>query len=239
MPSIVWGRDPQEAYDNPYEYGAQEQFQREVDVLLAALATELNKSTLRFHRDDESLDKATWMLSHDLVDALVEIGHLIVEKRHRVAGRLFRDCVETMDFLQVLHSRNDRAKAALVSWYQNRTFPHSEARKLIESSVGKEAAQRRRAIYEQLSKFTHRTYRALNASYSLGRDDLLVHDSYSKTKLLVLPQVLSSYLAVQADLTVQATEVLESVGALPADTIRAAWATALETHTVPRRFAMR
>jgi len=25
MPSLVWGRSPQEAYDNPYEYEAQEQ----------------------------------------------------------------------------------------------------------------------------------------------------------------------------------------------------------------------
>jgi len=31
MPSIVWGRHPQEAFDNPYEYAAQEQFTREVE----------------------------------------------------------------------------------------------------------------------------------------------------------------------------------------------------------------
>ncbi len=29
MTSFIWGRSPQEAYENPYEYEAQEQFSRE------------------------------------------------------------------------------------------------------------------------------------------------------------------------------------------------------------------
>ena len=29
MPSLIWNRDPQEAYSNPYEYPAQEQFIKE------------------------------------------------------------------------------------------------------------------------------------------------------------------------------------------------------------------
>lgn len=37
MPSQVWGRDPQEAYREPYEYAVQDQFVREARSLFAAL----------------------------------------------------------------------------------------------------------------------------------------------------------------------------------------------------------
>jgi hypothetical protein len=39
VPGIVWGRHSQEAYDNPYEYAAQEQFLRESMALLRDLCT--------------------------------------------------------------------------------------------------------------------------------------------------------------------------------------------------------
>src|SRR5262245_37630373 len=110
MASIVWGRHPQEAHDNPYEYEAQEQFVREAKELLTQLQTKLDGFTMAFHRDDRTLKKATWMLALDLIDALLESVQLFEEKRHRIAFRLFRDVVETMDLLRVLHSGNPRAE---------------------------------------------------------------------------------------------------------------------------------
>jgi hypothetical protein len=38
MPSIAWGRQPNEARTNPYEYEAQDQFVREAKALLAEWA---------------------------------------------------------------------------------------------------------------------------------------------------------------------------------------------------------
>jgi len=178
------------------------------------------------------------MLAHDLVDALREISRLITEKRQRVAGRVFRDCLETIDLLAVLHSNTAKASSTLSAWYKNDIVPHRECRQLLESLEGPIAAEQRRKYYVELSRFTHRTYRALNESYSLGRDDLLVHDSYSKTGMLVLPQVISAYLAILADLVVQAADALCQSGAVPADTINAAWKHALEEEAVPRRFAV-
>lgn len=127
MPSIVWGRHPQEAYENPYEYDAQAQFLREVNTLLSDLKAHLNRSTLSYHRDERSLEKATWMLAHDLIDALAEAAKLIEERRHRIAARLFRDCVETIDLLAVLHSRTQNGANALASWYVQ---PHHSASRL-------------------------------------------------------------------------------------------------------------
>lgn len=72
MASIVWGRHPQEAYDNPYEYEAQAQFVREAIELLTQFQLKLDRFTMAFHRDDQTLEKATWMLAIDLIDALFE-----------------------------------------------------------------------------------------------------------------------------------------------------------------------
>jgi len=236
MASIVWGRHPQEAHDNPYEYEAQEQFVREAKDLLTQLQLKLDRFTMAFHQNDRTLEKATWMLALDLIDALLESIQLFEERRHRIAFRLFRDVVETIDLLQVLHSNTPRAEKALRLWYEDETIPHAESRRHIEETEGTEAAFKRRDDYVQLSKFTHRTYRALLKSFSLGRDDKLVHDSHSMS-LLVLPETIASGLAVLGDLIIQATECLKQCGPLDPEEVANAWLVAIELHTVPRRFA--
>jgi hypothetical protein len=236
VPSIVWGRHPQEAHDNPYEYEAQEQFVREARSLLADLLLRLDGFTMHFHRDEKSLEKATWMLALDLTDSLLESTILFTEKRHRIAFRLFRDAVETMDLLRVLHSGNERATRALRLWYANKSIPHSESRKHLEETVGADAALQRREYYEDLSKFTHRTYRALLKSYSLGRGNMMVHDSHSMA-MLVLPQTIASGLAVLSDLVIDASDCLSKYGPLDRDEVHFAWKASLELHTIPRRFS--
>ena len=210
---------------------------REAKLLLDDFNIRLDQRTLHHHRDDQSLEKATWMLSLDLVDSLLECLELLREKRHRPASRLFRDAVETMDFLKVIHSNTQRGRLALEQWYQNRTIRHSEYRAHLREIKGEEAGKARKAYYEELSKFTHRSYRALLHSFSLGRDNLLVHDSHSRG-LLVLPQTIAAYLAILADLIIQASDCLKDTKAIPPDGIDVAWVTSLEAKTVPRRFAI-
>jgi hypothetical protein len=236
MTSIVWGRHPQEAYDNPYEYEAQDQFVREARELLEQLRVALDHFTMEHHKDDRSLEKATWMLAVDLSDALLESIQLLEEKRHRIAFRLFRDVVETIDLLQVLHSKTPAAQKALLRWYENDTIPHRDSRKNIEEQQGKDAALKRKEYYAELSKFTHRTYRALLQSYSLGRDDMLVHDSLSM-RMLVLPETIASGLAVLADLILEALECLNQCGVLTQVQVANAWLVAIELHVVPRRYS--
>lgn len=235
MASIVWGRHPQEAYDNPYEYEAQDQFIREAKQLLSELQLRLDCFVMQFHTDDRTLEKASWMLSVDLIDSLLESVQLLAEKRHRVAFRLFRDAVETIDLLNVLHSNNSRAQKTLSLWYENETIPHKESRMHIEEQRGTDAAFKRRDYYAQLSKFTHRTYGALQKSYSLGMDNMLVHDSHSM-RMLVLPQTISSGLAILADLIIQASDTLVQSGILIEGMVKYAWLVSLEINSAPRRF---
>lgn len=238
MPSIVWGRHPQEAYDNPYEHDAQRQFLRECEAMLRELISRLRPHTLKYHRDEQSLSKATWLITMDLLASLLDCVTLLGETRHRPVARVFRDAVEAIDVMRFLHSGSAKAASALRKWYGNETISHGEVRKLIEQLDGAEAANQRRVFYQELSKFTHRTYRALLHSVSLGRDDLLVHDSHGSGHL-VLPQTIAAYMAVLADITVQASGSVSSTGLLSVDEVVEAWGVALESHTVPRRFAMR
>lgn len=239
MPSLVWGRHPEEAYKNPYEYEVQEQFVREASATLNKLNILLDKYIMKFHIDDLSLEKATWMLSLDLVDSLSESLKLLKETRHRVAFRLFRDAVETIDLLKVLHARNEQSFRFLSQWYENNTPRHVESRKFIQESLGKEAATLRENYYKEISKFTHRTYSALLKSFSLGQENMMVHDSYAKSGLLVLPHTIASGYAVLADLIIQAIEVFSQSCILNSDEVKSSFQSSLETNTIPRRFLAR
>ncbi|WP_333989333.1 hypothetical protein [Pseudomonas sp. S3(2024)] len=238
MPSIVWGRHPQEAYDNPYEHEAQRQFLRECDALLREIIRRLRPHTLKYHRDEQSLQKATWLITMDLLASLLDCVELLKDTRHRPVARVFRDAVEAIDVMRFLHAGSPKAESALKKWYRNDTISHGEIRKLIEELDGVEAATHRRVFYQELSKFTHRTYRALLHSVSLGRDDLMVHDSHGSGHL-VLPQTIAAYMAVLGDITIQASGSVSFTGLLASDEVVEAWSAALEIHTVPRRFAMR
>jgi hypothetical protein len=72
MPSQVWGRDPAEAFEEPYEYGMQEQFAREAETLFAGLYRLLNSERHRYSLEDRSREKAVWMLAMDALDSLRE-----------------------------------------------------------------------------------------------------------------------------------------------------------------------
>lgn len=179
------------------------------------------------------------MLSLDLVDSLSESLKLPIETRHRVDFRLFRDAVETIDLLKVLHSRNEQSFRFLSQWYENNTPRHVESRKFIQESLGKEAATLRENYYKEISKFTHRTYSALLKSFSLGQDKLMVHDLYAKSRLLVLPHTIASGYAVLADLIIQAIEVFSQSCILNSDEVKSSFQPSLETNTIPRRFLAR
>lgn len=49
MTSFIWGRPPQEAYENPYEYEAQEQFSREASVVTSELFAYLMKRNGKYN----------------------------------------------------------------------------------------------------------------------------------------------------------------------------------------------
>jgi hypothetical protein len=236
MPSFVWYRHPEEAYQNPYEYDAQAQFSREAHVLLEKLYDGLNSYLMKFGAAEESLEKAVWMLQIDALDALRDALELLDNKRHRPAGRLFRDVVETMDLAAYFCSATPESKSSLAKWYKNEIIPHRVYREFLKKTVDEKQAVERRDYYDDLSKFTHRSYRALLKSYSVRRDDRLVYDGSSRSGHRILPQTIAAYYAIIGDLILQLSKELVRGGLLTNDFVDRSWKECAEPETVPRRF---
>lgn len=124
MPSLVWGRDPQEAFEEPYEYGIQEQFLREARGLLHHLYEAFNAEIHTHTIQERSSDKAVWLLALDSLDSLRSAVDCIERKEHRLTGRLFRDVTETMDLAAYFFAATDNAVADLEKWYNDEIVPH-------------------------------------------------------------------------------------------------------------------
>lgn len=239
MPSLVWGRSPQEAYENPYEYAAQEQFVREANTLLWHLNKGLQKYSMKFHLNDNSATKAIWMLQLDALDSLRDALEALENKKHRVAVKLFRDVVETLDLAAFFHSGTPTSAHRLQKWYEDKVISNSEYRDFVSKTEGEEAANAKRDYYKTLSRFTHRTYSALLNGYGRGRGDMIWHDGYSDSGMLVPPQTISAYLAVLADLIIEFWSETVKRNLLTSQEVYNALEVSLETETVPRRFVPR
>lgn len=62
MPSFVWERDTEDAWNEPYEYEGQAQFLREATQIVSFLKNHYSKKNMYFDRDEESLEKAVWLI---------------------------------------------------------------------------------------------------------------------------------------------------------------------------------
>lgn len=237
MPSFVWDREPSEAYSEPYEYGGQEQFAREAAAVLQELKKHYAQHDRVFVRDEESARKAVWMLQVDALGALTDSLELINDKRHRLASRLFRDVVETMDASFYFFHGGVKAHANLAKWYKNEVISHRVFRDFIKLHHGDEQFERLRAVYSDFSKYTHRTYRALLMSYILAAEEKIAYDGFRRIDTgYVLPHVVSFSYAVIAMLIKRFVEFATATEQLSVAQAKELWAKCLEPETVPRRF---
>jgi hypothetical protein len=246
MSSFVWKSDPQEAFEEPYEYEAQEQFYREASNLLRNLYSRLSSESHEFHRDERSAKKAIWLLQMDALDSLFDCLDALQSKRHRVAGKLFRDIEETLDLAALFSSSSQKSNALIEKWFNDEVIPNREYRDYVKKVSGDEIAGKKAKHYANLSKFTHRTYHAILDGYSLGRNNRLVHDRVALkygTKLepgtetfMVMPSTISAYCAVLASEILFFCEELYQRGNLPHEDVISAMNESMEEHSVPRRF---
>jgi len=236
MPSFVWEREPSEAYDEPYEYGGQDQFAREANSVLEELKLHYAKLNHTFSRDDKSAEKAIWLLQVDSLWALSDGLELLNEKRHRLVARLFRDVVETLDASLYFSLAGSKSLGKLNKWYENEVIPHRVFREFIKQHHGDEKFENLRSVYTNFSKYTHRTYRALLMSYMLGKDDNLAYDSFRTDAGYALPQVISFSYAVIAMLINRFMEFAIITNQITQAEVENIWSSCLESDTVPRRF---
>lgn len=239
MPSLVWERDLQEAYDNPYEYEVQDQFVRESEKLLTEMNKNYQKYNMKFHRDDKSINKAVWMLQLDALDSLKDSLSSLKSKKHRIAGKLFRDVMETLDLAAYFHSNTIESNKQLKKWYNDDIIPHRIYRDFIRKNEGQNQAKLKSESYSLFSKFTHRSYKILLYGYGLGGGDMIWHDGYADNNLLVLPQTISMYFTILAKLILKQLDESILRGLFSEADIGPVIKNSLETDTVPRRFMPR
>jgi len=247
MPSIVWERDPQEAYEEPYEYSAQEQFAREATALLRQLYLALNVDRHRYTSQDRSAAKAMWLLAMDALDSLRESLAALQRKEHRVAGKLFRDVMESMDLAAYFSEHQAKNQEALARWYENEYVAHREYRDRFRQLHGEPAAKALAAHYHRLSRFTHRSYSVILEGYTVGGESRLVHDRTDETYgprdnstlMLVPPQTIAAYYAALSSFILEYAEELIFFDLADSERVRTAFETSLEAETVPRRFTPR
>lgn len=236
MPSFVWNRRIDEAYSEPYEYGGQEQFSREARLVLKHLKEHYSKRNRTYTRDEKSTEKAVWMLQVDGLEALSDALVMTNEKKHRIASRIFRDAVETVDMSAYFFFGGKEVQKDLTKWYKNEVIPHQRFRHFIKKSHGNEKAKNLTSLYYDLSKYTHRTYKAISKSYILGKHDLLVYDGFRESNTLVLPHIISFCYAFTAVLIKRFIDIAEGTKQIEKDAIERIWRESLEKETVSRRF---
>ena len=236
MPSFVWDRDTGDAWDEPYEYDGQAQFNREAKNVLSSLKEHYSKKDMSFGRDEESLEKAVWLIQVDALEALIDALNLTEEKKHRIAARLFRDTVETMDLSAYFFLSGEKGSPHLRKWYKNQVIPHRIFREFIREYECKDKAKKLGGLYSDLSKYTHRTYNVLTKSYILARDNKISYDGFSDGDFRVLPHVISFSYAAIAALIKRFVDVAVSTQELQKTEAEEMWGECLEKETVPRRF---
>jgi hypothetical protein len=236
MPSFVWDRSTEDAWNEPYEYEGQEQFHREACKVLSSIKSHYAEKDMCFDRDEQSLDKAIWLIQIDALEALVDALKLTEEKRHRIASRLFRDAVETMDISAYFYLAGDSAKKDLGKWYDNEVIPHRVFREFIKKFECQDKAKNLSSLYSDLSKYTHRTHSAITKSYLLGRNNKIAYDGFSESGFRVLPHVISLSYAIIAALIKRFITIAEDTQQIDSAKILAIWSASLEEETVPRRF---
>lgn len=249
MPSHVWSLSPEEAVDRPYEYEVRAQFLREANALLPRVYRLLNGSPNQFTLEDQSKEKAVWLLCMEALDCLRDSLVALEEKRHRIPSRLLRTTHEVLDLARYFHGTGDSqdGQRKLAAWYRDTIIDHREFRKWIEAQEGDSARSEEAAKYRAMSNFTHRTYHALLRSYSVGRDNRLVHDAAAllygdhpeSETFLVVPQTIAIETAVLAQSIARLILELEALELVRREEISNVLEEALEKEAVPWRFTTR
>lgn len=229
MASIIWNRDPQEAIKNPYEYNAQKQFHREAIALTDKLGKKLDD--FDFTLSDKTLEKAIWMLQTDALYAFRDAVVMLDQNRHRIVGRLLRDILETIHLVEYFSSQTEKAKKALLKWFDDELVMQSEFREYIKKRDGEAISEIKKIQHRIFSKFTHRSYKILLYGYALGSNDRIFYD-----ERWTLVQSVAMYYAFLGSFGQLVVENLKVYGCIPKDVVSEIWNDSMEKEQIPRGY---
>ncbi|AXE20824.1 hypothetical protein DR864_25365 [Runella rosea] len=232
--NFIWTRDPHEAFENPYEYEAQDQFLREANSVLDCLFSHLMKTNRSFVKNDTSLEKAIWMLHVDSCETLRDCRELLSQKNARMAIKFFRDIIEVLDTVSYFLTNDNKSKKALSDWFNNESPRHFIYRNYVGSTVSEDLKKELEQEYKYFSKFTHRTYESLGYNYILGSNDIMSYEGiYS---ISVLPNPISHCIAILGNFIIFFVRSLNKSSLISKEEIQDIFNKSIENERVKRRF---
>jgi hypothetical protein len=244
MPSFIWRRNPKEAFDNPYEYDAQKQFDREATQLLKTLYDHLaHPRERRYYIDERTPEKAIWLLHLDALGSIADAHDNLQRGRHRAVPHLSRSSQETLNVAAVFSTRTTASAALLEEWFNGAVMTPKKYVKLVPHATP-DGPVRHKHRYDNLSGYTHRTYHAIKEGYCLASDGHIFHDQSGMSfqyppqagGASALPHTISVYYTlIASDIWFLADEFVAR-GSLAQEQLDQAFKESLEEGTVPRRF---
>lgn len=234
--SFIWTRSLEDAFDEPYEYPAQEQFMREAETALTKFKDALSKYDMQFTALDRTIKKAVWILVNDAADSLTDCLLSIKDKKHRIAGKMYRDVIETLDLAAYFNADNVDSNKHLTHWYKDEVIPNRIYRDYIRRTIGENEAKEKSESYSDFSKFTHRTYYTLLFGYGQGVGHKMYYDGYKDNDILIQPTTISMYYVYLRHLILIFSRELSKLGLIESKRIDEIWTESLEKESVPRRF---
>ncbi len=199
MISNIWKLKPQEVYQYPYDYESQNLFIQEAEYILSKLFNELIKYSGIYTINDKTKEKAIWMLQLDALDTLNDCLILLKNNNFRIAGRLFRDIIETLDLAAYFSFNTEESHKNLKRWFNDEIIQNSVYRNFLKNENIK-LFEMKREHYRMISKINHRTYFHIGSCYIRGQNDLMLYASTNYFKDSIPPHNRASYLSLLADL---------------------------------------
>lgn len=193
LKNFIWTRDPQEAMDNPYEWEAQKKFVKEANLFLREIRKHLIKKH-SFPKEDQSSDKAIWMLALSALDSGIEILEALKNNKIHVVSHLLRHIKESLELGKYFSLNNKKSSDKVIKWYNGEFISYKHYREYIRDEL-KDLTKFNslKKEYEELSKFNHNNYFTLLYNYGLGLNDLLYHHGRFESGIAIPPNTISLY----------------------------------------------
>lgn len=193
LKNFIWTRDPKEAMQNPYEWDAQKKFVKEANLFLREIRKHLIEKHL-FTKENQSLEKAIWMLSLSALDSGIEILEGLKKNKIHVVSHLLRHIKESLELAKFFSLNTKKSSEKMVKWFNGEFISYRHYREYIRDEL-KDLTKFNslRNEYEELSKFNHNNYFTLLFNYGLGLNDSLHHHGRFDSGIAIPPNTISLY----------------------------------------------
>lgn len=169
MKSTIWKISFIEAYKSGYSKSEIEYFISEAELLLRQLINHFKSLNGMYSADKKDKNLLVYLILNELIYSLYDAVLAIQNGNIRMASRVFREVMECRDVIKLVHSEN--GEKYMDKWFKDEYIPHSDFRKTLGNDQNG-LKDLTRVIYQEYSKYTHRSYSAIIDSFILEDDKL-------------------------------------------------------------------